>query len=106
MQQIIVQRVAMVLVLLLVAAATIFAWAVHDERGAAAADSETTTPETLFAQQCTRCHELTEFVEILRSDGDPATTVLEWIEFLDTHGDTRASDDRAIVRYLLERSRM
>lgn len=101
MRTLLVQRVALALTLLLAAASLGFAWSVQapSRRVGARASSERSGAES-FRQACTRCHDAEELALQQRTSKEPVRAALELLRFLEGHGSTDASEDRAIVEYL------
>ena len=72
---------------------------------AEAPSTEATPPPTapsgaeLWAVHCAACHEVEELAPQLRGERG-AARALEWIEFLEDHGEGDTREDRAVLAFL------
>lgn len=103
MRYVVVKRVTVLLGLLFVLAAGVFAWLVRDEPPSqpaprAAAPPDAPAGAALFERHCAQCHDASDLGEQLRAGGEP--TRAKWGAFLEEHGDAGTEADRLILEYL------
>lgn len=103
MRYVVVKRVTLLLGLLFVVTAGVFAWLVRDEPPAvpstpAAAPTPVPDGASLFDRRCGPCHEAADLGQQLRDGGD--ATRVRWEAFLRDHAEATDAEDRLILEYL------
>jgi len=100
-----VRRTAAGFTLALLACAVVTGWLAHARRRVVPVDASQPSSPTapsgaeLWARHCATCHEVEDLAPQLRGERG-AALALEWIEFLEDHGEGEAREDRAVLAFL------